>query len=149
MFKMKSRKGFTLVELIIVMVILGALAAIAIPKMGGSTEGARLASIKSDMRMAVAKANEQYSKALDYSTVGNLTSSGSHADKLTPSPGNIITVAPVSGDNGNFTVSVTRTGASDCTAGALYYNSATGFSATSGGTATAAIPTISCTATTN
>lgn len=142
--KMKMRKGFTLVELIIVMVILGALAAIAVPKMGGSTEGARLASIKSDMRMAIAKANEQYSKALDYSTVSELNSGGSNA--LTPSPGNIITVAPVSGDAGNFTVSVTRTGASDCTAGALYYNSTSGFSLTSGGEATAAIPTISCTA---
>lgn len=140
--KMKMRKGFTLVELIIVMVILGALTAIAIPKMGGSTDGARLASIKSDMRMAIAKANEQYSKDLDYSNVGNLTSSGSHVDKLTPSPGNIITVNPLPG-NGNFIVSVLRRGAIECPNGNLYYNSANGLFSSNGITSSS-IPKLKC-----
>lgn len=65
MFK-RMKKGFTLVELIIVMVILGALAAIAIPKMSGSTDGAETSKLKSDARLVIAKANEFYSSNLTY-----------------------------------------------------------------------------------
>lgn len=139
MFK-KMKKGFTLVELIIVMVILGALAAIAIPKMGGSTDGALLASVKSDLRTATVKANEFYSKNLTY------TDASATALGLVPSPGNSITVTPTN-SGASFTVSVTRTGEATCAAASLFYDSSDGkYSTTSGGTKTADIPKLTCTA---
>ena len=48
---LKNKKGFTLVELIIVIAILGILAAIAIPRMGKMTDNARAATEKSNIKM--------------------------------------------------------------------------------------------------
>ena len=45
----RSVRGFTLVELLLVLVILGTLAAIVIPKFSGRTEQARVAAAKTDI----------------------------------------------------------------------------------------------------
>ena len=47
---MKSQKGFTLVELLVVIVIIGVLAAIAVPKFTAATERANGGKIAADLR---------------------------------------------------------------------------------------------------
>lgn len=47
------RKAFTLIELLIVVVIIGVLAAIAIPKFAGSKQKAYVTAMKSDLRNLV------------------------------------------------------------------------------------------------
>ncbi len=56
---MRSRQGFTLIELLIVTVIIGILAALAIPKFTNTKEKAIVASMKSDLRN-VASVQETY-----------------------------------------------------------------------------------------
>lgn len=47
--EIKSQTGFTLVELLIVVLILGILAAVAIPHFGSSTEDAKLSTLQSNL----------------------------------------------------------------------------------------------------
>ncbi len=51
MRKLMSKKGFTLVELMIVVVILGILVAVAVPIFGAVTKNARIKSCKSNQRV--------------------------------------------------------------------------------------------------
>jgi prepilin-type N-terminal cleavage/methylation domain-containing protein len=57
--KTTNRKGFSLIELLIVVVIIGILAAIAIPKFANTKEKAYIAQMKSDLKN-LASAQESY-----------------------------------------------------------------------------------------
>ncbi len=65
-----EHRGFTLIELLIVTVIIGVLAAIAIPKFATSKEKARLAAMASDLRnLATAQEAYHYDEATYYDGV--------------------------------------------------------------------------------
>ncbi|MFZ5646929.1 MAG: type IV pilin protein [Bacillota bacterium] len=47
----KNRKGFTLIELMMVVAVIGILALVLIPKVGGTKDQAKLAGVESNMRI--------------------------------------------------------------------------------------------------
>ena len=63
------KKGFSMIELLFVMVILAALAAIAIPSMSSGTESATLTSMRSDMKNIMALLQSKYVDKQDYALV--------------------------------------------------------------------------------
>jgi general secretion pathway protein G len=70
----RSNKGFTLVEILIVVVILGILAAIVIPQFSQASSEARESAVKSNLQMV-------RSQIALYKIQHNETLPGSHADK--------------------------------------------------------------------
>ncbi len=57
---MKNRKGFTLVELMLVVIIIGTLVAMVMPRLAGRTEEAKRAAAKADIEANIASALDLY-----------------------------------------------------------------------------------------
>ena len=58
--QLKNRKGFTLIELIVVIAILGILAAVLVPQLGGFTAKAEQAQVLTDAAAAATAADALY-----------------------------------------------------------------------------------------
>ena len=93
----KNKKGFTLVELVVVIAILGILAGIAIPRFMDATASARGAKVVADMRtvesslsMYYAKNGTYYSTGTTGVTIPNLVTAGYLASEPVPPSGTMI-----------------------------------------------------------
>ena len=71
-----NNKGFTLIELMIVVVIIGILAAIAIPKFSSVKEQAERVSCRSNLRTLGTGESMYYGEWNTYCTLGVLSASG-------------------------------------------------------------------------
>ena len=63
-----TRRGFTLIEMLMVVVIIGLLAAIAIPKFEGSRGQALVATMKSDLRNLITAQEAYFADNTAYTT---------------------------------------------------------------------------------
>jgi type II secretory pathway pseudopilin PulG len=132
----KKRKGwrdaFTLLEFLAIAIIIGILAAIAIPKFKGASLNAIKSSMESDARNAISAEESLYGLTQSYesATVSGGTSGAQTAIdtnypniQLVASPGNTVTVTATDTDgdglNDCFTVTVTNPKLS----GQVYYDS--------------------------
>ncbi|MFC1621178.1 type II secretion system major pseudopilin GspG [Candidatus Omnitrophota bacterium] len=57
---MNSRKGFTLIELMLVVIIIGVLASLVVPRLVGRSEEARIAAAKADINANISVALDLY-----------------------------------------------------------------------------------------
>jgi type IV pilus assembly protein PilA len=97
-----GRRGFTLIEILIVVLIIGILAAIAIPRFGGAKERAHLAAMRSDLRNLITAEEAYHATTATYTT--NLA-----AMQVTPSAGVTLTVAAADSAGWSATASHTAT----------------------------------------
>ena len=70
--KTTNRKGFSLIELLIVVVIIGILAAIAIPKFANTKEKAYIAQMKSDLKNLASAQESYFSDRSQYATLAQI-----------------------------------------------------------------------------
>lgn len=93
----QSERGFTIIELIVVMAVIGILATIGLPKFRNTRERATRASMLSDLKNLVAVQESYFSSTNDYAggtTTGPEILVAGDAGRVTfrPSTGNVITL---------------------------------------------------------
>lgn len=89
----RLRRGFTLAEMLVVIAVIGILAAIAIPKFGKTREKAYWATVKADLN-SLQLAQERYYAANDYvyGGTGGVSAGAVTGLDFSPSEGIIVTI---------------------------------------------------------
>ena len=111
---LQGSAGFTLVELIVVIAVLGILAGIAIPRLTGVRDKADKASVKSDLRnvqsaMEMYFAEEgKYPTASDFSTLISENNLGQYISNMGNLTDYTTTESTVNVTEGGYTVSVDK-----------------------------------------
>ena len=120
----RSDKGFTMVELLVVILIVGILSAIAIPAFIKQRDKAVQASLESDLRTVAHQLTETYADLNAYFVVtgaeGNATVGSPNPAVVRTSPGNRIDGVLIG------TTGYCLTGHNDRASADLYYSSAAG-----------------------
>lgn len=119
MKSLKSNKGFTLVELVVVIAILGILAGIAIPRFLDATASARGAKIVADMRTIESAEVIYYAKYSQYPTGSDDASFTALVQGGWPTP-----------PTGSYTIAKTMSSAGGATTGSV--TAGTGYVYTTG-----------------
>jgi len=102
-----NKKCFTLIELLIVVVIIGILAAIAIPKFASTKDKAYVAAMKSDLRN-LATYEEQYAADNNGAYFGGSATMATPLQGFSPSQNVSITVTNVAGPPSSWTATATH-----------------------------------------
>jgi prepilin-type N-terminal cleavage/methylation domain-containing protein len=88
------RRGFTLIEVVVVTLVLGILAAIAIPRYSGSKDKAYLAAMKADL-VSAAVYEEQYAAENHGQYFSGVATAGNPVEGFKASPGVTVTLIAV------------------------------------------------------
>ena len=80
----QNRKGFTLIEVVVVTVVIGVLAAVAVPRLAGSKDKAYVAAMKADLH-TIAIYEEQFAAENHGQYFGGTATTDSPLNGFTPS----------------------------------------------------------------
>lgn len=114
-----KRAGFTMIELIFVIVILGILAAVAVPKLAATRDDANIAKALTEVSTAITDMGAYYTAQGNFGTVAQMTNVGMSGDgNLTTAPSYLVggvncidfNTSTAALADGNISVSMNTTG---------------------------------------